>query len=105
MESYIDASFPTHPDGKSQSGCMVFLGKTLVHKTCRKQKLITKNSTESELVALADHFEEGELIEMFLMDLGHLLDEDIITNVHLVCQDNQSTISLVKTGGGKSRSK
>lgn len=84
---------------------MVFLGKTLVHKTCRKQKLITKNSTEAELVALADHFEEGELIEMFLMDLGHLLDEDIITNVHLVCQDNQSTISLVKTGGGKSRSK
>jgi hypothetical protein len=105
VESYIDASFATHPDGKSQSGCMVFLGQTLVHETCRKQKLITKNSTEAELVALADHFEEGELIETFLMDLGHLLGEDIVSNVHLVYQDNQSTISLVTTGGGQARSK
>ncbi len=62
VETYINASFATHPDGKSQSGCMVFLGNTLAHEGCRKQKLIMKCSTESELVALADYILEGEVL-------------------------------------------
>jgi hypothetical protein len=105
VETYIDASFTMHEDGKSQSGCMTFLGNTLVHEGCRKQKLITKNSTEVELVALAHYVLEGELIKDFLMDLGHLMSDDLVTNVHHVYQDNTSTITIVKTGGGKARSK
>ena len=54
VETYIDVAFLNHPDGKSQSGCMVFLGNKLVHEACRKQKLVTKSSTEAELVALSD---------------------------------------------------
>jgi len=94
-----------HANGKSQSGCMTFLGNMLVHEGCRKQKLITKNSTEAELVALADYVLEGELIEDFLMDLGHLMGDELVTNVHHVYQDNTSTITIVRTGGGKARSK
>jgi hypothetical protein len=105
VQTYIDVSFAMHSDGKSQSACVVMLGNTLVHEACRKQKLITKSSTKVELVALSDYISEGELIEHFLMDLGHLLDDDLVTNVHLVYQDNQSTIALVKNGGGKPRSK
>ena len=105
VETYIDASFAMHEDGKSQSGCMTFLGNTLVHEGCRKQKLITKNSTEAELVALSDYVLKGELIEDFLMDLGHLMDDDLVTNVHHVYQDNTSTIVIVTTGGSKPRSK
>jgi hypothetical protein len=41
-------------DGKSQSGCLVMLGNTLVHEACQKQKIITNNSTKAELVALSD---------------------------------------------------
>jgi hypothetical protein len=93
-----------HEDGKSQSGCMTFLGNTQVHEGCRKQKLITKNSTEAELVALSDYVLEGELIEDFLMDLGHLIDDDLVTNVHHVYQDNTSTIAIVTTVGSKPRS-
>jgi hypothetical protein len=52
-------------------------------------------------VALADYMLEGELIEDFLMDLGQLMDDDLVTNVHHVHQDNTSTITTVKTGGGK----
>jgi hypothetical protein len=37
VEMYIDASFAMHEDGKSQSGCMTFLGNTLVYEGCRKQ--------------------------------------------------------------------
>jgi hypothetical protein len=105
VEAYSNASFAMHEDGKSQSGCMTFLGNTLVHEGCRKQKLITKNSTEAELAVLADYVLEGKLIEDFLMDLGHLMDNDLVTYVHHVYQDNTSTITIVRTRGGKARSK
>jgi hypothetical protein len=83
VTTYIDASFGIHEDGKSQSGCLVMLGNTLVHQACRKQKIITKNSTEAELVALSDYHLEGELIEEFLLELSTLMEEELITNVHL----------------------
>jgi hypothetical protein len=101
---YIDASFAANQDGKSQSACLVMLGNTLGHEACQKQKIITKSSTEAELVALSNYLIEGELIEEFLMDMGPLMDEDLVTNVHQVYQDTLSTISLVKTDGGNMRS-
>jgi len=105
VATYIDASFASHPDGKSQSGCVVLLGNTLVHETCRKQKIITRNSSEEELVALSDHIQEGELIEEFLLDMSALFDFEVLDNVHLVYQDNKPTITIVTTGGGKARTK
>jgi hypothetical protein len=105
VTTYIDASFGIHEDGKSQSGCLVMLGDTLAHEACRKQRIITKNSTEAELVALSDYHLEGELIEEFLLELLDTLEEELVTSVHLVYQDNTSTIALVKNGGGKPRSK
>ena len=103
--TFIDASFAMHNDGKGQSGCMVFLGNTLVHATCRKQKIVTRDSTESELVALSDYVVEGGLVEEFLMDLGTLMDVDLIDTPLLIFQDNKSTITLVETNGGKPRNK
>jgi hypothetical protein len=103
--SFIDASFATHDDGKRQSGCMVFIGNTLVHEAYRKQKIVTKDSTEAELVALSDYLEEGAMVEEFLMDVGHLLDEDLVDTPFVLYQDNKSTITLVETGGGKHRTK
>jgi len=105
VSTFIDASFATHPDGKSQSGCAVFLGNTLVHETCRKQKVITRNSTEAELVALSDHLQEGELVQEFLLDLGALCDIEVTERIPLVYQDNQPTITIVTTGGGQARTK
>jgi hypothetical protein len=81
------------------------LGNTLVHKVCKKQKIVTKNSTEAELVALADLLLEGELVEHFIMELGYLIEEDLVTDVHLIHQDNKSTITVVTTGVGKPRTK
>ena len=83
----------------------MLLGNTLVHETCRKQTIITRNSTEAELIALSDHIQEGELIEEFLLDLSSLCDFEELNNVHLVYQDNKPTITIVTTGGGKARTK
>jgi hypothetical protein len=82
--THIDASFAIHEDGKSQSACVVTLGNTVVHETCQKQKIIARSSTEAELVALLDYIVEGELAEDFLMDVGHTMDEDFVTNVHKI---------------------
>jgi hypothetical protein len=73
------------------------MGNILVHESCQKQQLVTKNSTEAELVALADNILEGELVKEFVMDIGTLMNNGFVTNVHLVYQDHQSTIALVKT--------
>jgi hypothetical protein len=52
------------------------------------------------------YFFEGEQVEDFLMDLGHLMGAtDFVTDVHLVYQDNKSTMAMVTTGGGKPRTK
>ncbi len=53
VEAYIDAAFERHADQKSQSGCVVTLGGTPVIEICRKQKIVSKDSTEAELVALS----------------------------------------------------
>ena len=105
VTTYIDASFAIHPDGKGQSACVVMLGNTLVHEVCRKQKIVTKNSTEAELVALADLLIEGELVEDFILELGHMMGKDFVTDVHLIYQDNKSTLAMVTTCGGKPRTK
>ncbi len=45
------------------------------------------------------------MIEELVMNLGVLMKEDLVTNVHLVHQDNMSTITLSTKGGGKPRTK
>jgi hypothetical protein len=105
VETYIDASFATHQDGKGHSACVVMLGDTLVHEVCKKQKIVTKNSTEAELVALSDLLLEGELIERFIIELGRLMEEDFVKDIHLIHQDNKSTMTMVISGGGKPRTK
>jgi hypothetical protein len=54
VTSYIDASYGVHPNGRSHTGSIVTLGKGAVHAKSTKQKLVSKSSTEAELVALSD---------------------------------------------------
>jgi hypothetical protein len=70
VEAYVDASFSAHPDGKSQSGIVVRVGRASVYFGSKKQKCVSKSPTEAELVALSDHvgFVElfGELVSFIL---------------------------------------
>src|SRR5437870_4685783 len=51
----IDASHGVHEDGKGQTGGMYSLGKGAIHARSSKQKLVSKSSTESELIAVSDY--------------------------------------------------
>mmetsp|Transcript_17293 Transcript_17293/g.46163 ORF Transcript_17293/g.46163 Transcript_17293/m.46163 type:complete len:173 (+) Transcript_17293:755-1273(+) len=55
----VDASYGVHADGKSHTGACVTLGRGATHATSTKQKIVTKASTEAELVAASDMHGQG----------------------------------------------
>lgn len=105
VEVYIDAAFGGHIGGKSQSGCVVMLGGTAVITICRKQKLVSKDSTKAELLALSDLLIEAEAVQELIDELNYLMKEMLTKKTMVVYQDNTLTISLVTKGGGKPSNK
>jgi len=99
IETYIDAAFAPHRDGKSHTGAVVFIGGTAVEIITRKQKCVARDSTESELVALSDTILDMEWHKEWFTYQGYNLGKPSIL------QDNTSTISLVTQGGGKLRTR
>ena len=90
---YIDAAYGVHVDGKSHTGSCVVIGDVgAVHCKSSKQGIVTKSSTEAELVALSDSANQGLYIRNFLISQGYDMEPVIIY------QDNMSTMALVKRG-------
>ena len=98
--AHIDAAFGTHSDGKSHSGAAFFIGDACVLAMSKKQKIVTKDSTEAELVALSDLITTVEQCDEFMREQGMKN-----MKIPIILQDNMSTISLVTKGGGKPRTK
>jgi histone deacetylase 1/2 len=92
IRSYVDASFAVHPDMRSHSGASITLGKGPVFAKSSKQKLMSKSSTESELIGLSDNFPQVIWTRNFLIEQGYDVPPGI------VYQDNQSTLTMVKKG-------
>jgi hypothetical protein len=99
ISAMIDASFAAHEDGKSHTGEVVFVGDMVVLAKSAKQKIVTKDSTEAELVGMADKMLDVICIAEFLKEQG--LDLEIPT----ILQDNKSTIQWVDSASKKLRNK
>ena len=95
---YVDASFAVHEDYKSQTGAVMVMGEGSIQNISRKQKLNTRSSTESELVAVDDVATMVLWTQLFMEAQGHHIDENIIY------QDNKSAI-LLENNGRKSAGK
>jgi hypothetical protein len=54
LQWYIDASHQIHDDCRGHTGAFLTLGASAVTSSSNKQKVNTKSSTESEIVALHD---------------------------------------------------
>ncbi len=56
IRAYIDAAYGVHQDsGKSHTECVIVLGEGVpVFAKSSKQKIVTKSSTEAELVGLSE---------------------------------------------------
>jgi hypothetical protein len=92
VRAHVDASFAVHEDMKSHTGVWITLGRGGFYVRSTKQRLMTKSSTESELVGMSDALPMVVWFSNFLAAQGHVLLPAIIY------QDNQSTIALAEKG-------
>ena len=90
---FVDASYGVHSDGKSHTGSCVVIGDVgAVHCRSSKQLIVTKSSTEAELVGLSDSANQGIFVRTFLIAQGYKMEPVTIY------QDNQSCMALVERG-------
>jgi hypothetical protein len=92
--AYVDASHAIHSkDGKSHTGVYVTLGEgpIFVRSTKQSSTVMTKSSTEAEIVALSDALAMILWIREVLIDFNYV-QKDYIINI---MEDNQSTIAGV----------
>jgi hypothetical protein len=89
---WVDASFAVHRDMRSHTGGTLSLGKGAIYSTSVRQKLVTKSSTEAELVAVDDVMPMILWTRQFLEGQGYQVKDNI------VYQDNQSAMLLEKNG-------
>ena len=102
VKAFIDAAYGVHTgSGRSHTGCVIVLGDGgPVYAKSTKQKIVTKSSTEAELVALSDFASQAIHMRNFLLGQGYKLGPAI------VYQDNKSCMALIKRGGpGSERSR
>jgi hypothetical protein len=88
----IDASFGIHMDGKSHSGYAAMIAGGCVEAKSKKQSLVTKNSTESEMVALSDMASLAIGWREFMLAQGYSIGAIEIE------QDNTSCMKVVEKG-------
>lgn len=96
-----DADWATDTDDrKSMGGMCVYLGDSLLSWSSRKQKVVSRSSTESEYRALADCAAEIRWIVSLLTELGIRLKQP-----SLIWCDNLSTKALASNPVQHARSK
>jgi hypothetical protein len=88
---YIDGSYASHMDMKGQSGAVLSTGPcSVLFKSC-KQKINTRSSTETELIAVDDILPTIQWAKSFMAEQGY----DLPTEIK---EDNRSTMLLMKNG-------
>ena len=92
MRSWADASFAVHRDMKSHAGGTSGFGIGVVHSKCSKQKINTKSSTETELVAADEVLTQAVWTKYFIEA------QDNKPKKIMLLQDNMSAILLEKNG-------
>jgi hypothetical protein len=95
VNAYIDASYGVHTTtGRSHTGCAIVVGHAgPVYVKSSKQKIVTKSSTEAELVALSDTASQVIHLRNFIIAQGYDVGPAVIY------QDNLSCMALMKKGG------
>jgi hypothetical protein len=89
---WVDASFAVHLDMKGHTGSLLSMGKGAVYGTPHGHKIVTRSSTEAELVSLYDVLPQILWTRNFLDAQGYYIKDSV---VH---QDNKSTILLAENG-------
>ena len=92
IDAYVDASYGVHPGSLSHSGVIIMIGLGPIYIKSSKQKIVSKSSTEAELIALSDASSQVIWTRNFLISQGHELGPAKVR------QDNKSTMAMVEKG-------
>jgi hypothetical protein len=93
VSAAADAAYAVHADGKSHTGGALMLGESAcVLGRSAKQRIVTKSSTEAELVAVSDFVNCAYGLQNFLRAQGYRVPPIRIL------QDNTSTMALLAKG-------
>jgi hypothetical protein len=92
MQWWVDASFGTRYELRSQTGATLSLGVGSVYRMARKQKLNTTSSTEAEIVGVHDAMSQVTWLRCFVLAQGVKMPRNILL------QDNKSAILLHRIG-------
>ena len=93
---WIDASYAVHEDMKGHTGATLSLGKGAIYSGSWKQRLVSRSSTESELIGVYDVLPQVLWTRQFLEEQGRLEATTV------VYQDNTSSILLERNGRSSS---
>jgi hypothetical protein len=77
---------------KSHTDATMSMGKGSIYSTLAKQKLVTRSSTEAEIVAVHDAMPQLMWTGYFLIEQGFHVKETVLY------QDNTSSILMEKNG-------
>jgi hypothetical protein len=94
--NFVDAAFAVHADAKSHTGAGTSLGRGLFDCKSVKQRLVTKSSTEAELVGVSDYLSEVLHKREFLKEQGYKMGPATLY------QDNTSSTAMMNNGRGSS---
>ena len=92
MYTFVDASFAVHKDMKSHTSGVIAFGHGGIACKSTKQKLVTKSSTEAELVETSEYLPSTIWVQYFLQAQGFPHHTSYFE------QDNQSAIWLEWNG-------
>jgi len=94
---YCDAAYLCHEDTKSRTGVVAIINGGVVAAKSSKQKMVTKSSTEAELVAICDGVSWALYCKEFVEELGF---DFIGITVH---EDNKSVLDLIHRGNATNK--
>src|SRR6185312_2381431 len=94
IDIYLDANHGdiTLDNRKSISGGAYYLGGSLIHWTCRKQRTPVHSSAESELIGASDIIREG----IWLLRLGEIIGTKGPLQFHM---DNKAACDIAESKG------
>jgi hypothetical protein len=96
IQWWVDASYAVHPEMKGHTRGTLSLGKGSIYSTSSKQTLVSRSSTESEVIGVHDVLPQILWTNHFLQAQGFNVRKMVLY------QDNTSSILLEKNGRSSS---
>ena len=102
VNGYVDASFDTDLDSKSQTGYVFILNGGAVNWCSSKKSVVAGSTCEAEYIAASEAANEGVWMKEFMSDLGVIPSASGPTKIFC---DNTGAIALAKESRFHKRTK